>query len=59
MMELVDDHSLTGWWQSSPIDGYHFEHGFNARPGLIAADRTETAAANKYRSAAAAARSGL
>ena len=52
MMELVDDHSLTGWWQSSPIDGYHFEHGFNARPGLISADRTETPAAEKYRSAA-------
>ena len=52
MMELVDDHSLAGWWQSSPIDGYHFEYGFELQPGLITSDRVETAAAEKFRAAA-------
>lgn len=52
MTALVDDLSLAGWWQSSPIDGYHFEHGFELRPGLVRADRSETAAAEKYREAA-------
>ncbi|MGI9597612.1 MAG: hypothetical protein ACR2QK_15720, partial [Acidimicrobiales bacterium] len=46
--------SVAGWWQSSPIDGYHFEHGFELRPGLITADRSETASAGKYRNASAA-----
>lgn len=53
MMALVDDHSLAGWWQSSPIDGYQFGHGFSVKPGLITAERTETDAAQKYREAAA------
>lgn len=54
MMELVDDHSLAGWWQSSPIDGYQFEYGFRSNPGLIASDRSETPAAEKFRNAATA-----
>ena len=54
MMALVDDHSLAGWWQSSPIDGYQFGHGFDVQPGLITVERTETAAAQKYRDVAAA-----
>ena len=53
MLALVDDHSLAGWWQSSPIDGYQFGHGFDVQPGLITIDRTETPAAQKYREAAA------
>ncbi len=52
MLELVADQSLAGWWQSSPIDGYHFEHGYQLRPGLIEGDRGETPAAEKYRAAA-------
>lgn len=52
VMGLVDEHDLAGWWQTSPIDGYHFERGFGLRPGLITAERTETAAAQKYREAA-------
>ncbi|MEM7323679.1 MAG: family 1 glycosylhydrolase, partial [Actinomycetota bacterium] len=52
MQALVEDHSLAGWWQSSPIDGYHFGHGFSVNPGLITTDRTETTAAQKYREAA-------
>ena len=29
-----------GWWQSSPIDGWSWEKGFDPRPGIIASDRT-------------------
>jgi len=29
-----------GWWQASPIDGWHWQHGFTANPGLIDRDRT-------------------
>ncbi len=56
MLDLVDDHGLAGWWQTSPIDGYHFGYGFGVQPGLIRADRTETAAAQTFRNAADAAR---
>lgn len=28
-----------GWWQTSPIDGWHWQHGFDARPGLLDRDR--------------------
>lgn len=52
LMEMVEDQTLQGWWQSSPIDGYQFEHGFGLKPGLISSDRVETAAAEKYRAAA-------
>ncbi|MGH1493515.1 MAG: family 1 glycosylhydrolase [Acidimicrobiales bacterium] len=52
MMAMVEDQSLAGWWQSSPIDGYHFEHGFGIQPGLIRADRAETPAAGKFREVA-------
>ncbi len=54
LMAMVEDQGLAGWWQSSPIDGYHFEHGFNLRPGLLSTDRRETPAADKYRQAARA-----
>ena len=52
MLALVDELGLAGWWQSSPIDGYHFEHGFALHPGLLTADRGETPAAEKYRQVA-------
>jgi beta-glucosidase len=29
-----------GWWQSSPIDGWSWEKGFDPKPGVIASDRT-------------------
>ncbi|MEL6981568.1 MAG: family 1 glycosylhydrolase [Actinomycetota bacterium] len=57
MLDLIGDHGLAGWWQTSPIDGYHFTNGFGLHPGLISVDRTETAAAETYRAAAHAARS--
>ncbi len=40
---------LAGWWQSSPIDGYHYEHGFQLRPGLIRSNRTVAPAGEKFR----------
>ena len=52
MMGMVEEHGLAGWWQSSPIDGYHFQYGFGLHPGLITADRIETPAAEKFRAAA-------
>ena len=54
LLGLVEQHDLAGWWQASPIDGYHFERGFDLRPGLIEIDRSETAAAQKFREAASA-----
>ena len=45
VLDLVDEAaaggSVVGWWQSSPIDGYHWEYGHRLRPGLIDAQRTE------------------
>ncbi len=29
-----------GWWQASPIDGWHWEEGFDIKPGVIGSDRT-------------------
>ncbi|MEM9564821.1 MAG: family 1 glycosylhydrolase [Actinomycetota bacterium] len=52
LLDLVEEHDVAGWWQTSPIDGYHFEHGFGLQPGLIRADRSETEAARTYRNAA-------
>jgi beta-glucosidase/6-phospho-beta-glucosidase/beta-galactosidase len=28
-----------GWWQASPIDGWHWNRGFEANPGVISSDR--------------------
>lgn len=28
------------WWQSSPIDAWHWEQGFDSKPGIIGSDRT-------------------
>ena len=39
---------VVGWWQTSPVDGWHWLGGNTARPGLITADRTETAAARAF-----------
>lgn len=46
------DTGVQGWWQSSPIDGYHYKHGFNIQPGLITRQRETTGAAEKFRLAA-------
>ncbi len=42
------DIGADGWWQSSPIDGWHWQHGFTATPGLIDRDRTTRSAAASY-----------
>ncbi len=49
MMALVAEHDLAGWWQSSPIDGYHWERGSDIQPGLIDRQRRDTAAAQTFR----------
>lgn len=54
MGDIVDDLSLAGWWQASPIDGYHFGHGFSLQPGLLTVDRSETPAVDKFRRSPAA-----
>ncbi|MGF1596258.1 MAG: family 1 glycosylhydrolase [Acidimicrobiales bacterium] len=45
MLDVAADAGIVGWWQTSPIDGYHWERGFGLRPGIIGGDGTETAAA--------------
>ena len=47
--EAAVDTSVIGWWQSSPIDGYHWERGSSISPGIIGQDRTETEAAKTLR----------
>ena len=42
------DVGVAGWWQSSPIDGWHWQHGFTATPGLIDRDRTVRPAAGAF-----------
>jgi beta-glucosidase len=49
MLGIVNDQNVAGWWQSSPIDGYQFNHGFAVKPGLIDRGRTERSAADKFR----------
>lgn len=48
--EAAAETSVVGWWQSSPIDGYQWEHGDRIRPGLIDGSRVEGAAAETVRS---------
>lgn len=43
--------SVVGWWQTSPIDGYHWLGGTTVRPGLITRDRSETDAARAFAAA--------
>ncbi|MEL7210943.1 MAG: hypothetical protein AAGK32_22365, partial [Actinomycetota bacterium] len=47
LLDLVDElgSGLDGWWQSSPIDGYHWQHGNELSPGIIDRNRAETRAA--------------
>lgn len=47
--EAAAETSVVGWWQSSPIDGYHWEAGTTGNPGLIGRDRRESASAQSYR----------
>ncbi|MCP4222644.1 MAG: family 1 glycosylhydrolase [Actinomycetia bacterium] len=47
--EATADTTVIGWWQSSPIDGYHWERGSSINPGIIRQDRTEADAAKTLR----------
>lgn len=40
-----------GWWQTSPIDGWHWLAGFDAEPGVIDRDRNERDVAETLRRA--------
>ena len=42
------DVGAAGWWQSSPVDGWHWQHGFTVTPGLIDRNRTTRPAAASY-----------
>ncbi len=46
--EGVLDRNGDGWWQSSPIDGWHWERGFDGRGGLIDAARSERDVAHTF-----------
>ncbi len=48
----------TGWWQTSPIDGWHWLGGFGATPGVVDRDRNEREAAGTLRSLGAAGAKG-
>lgn len=37
-----------GWWQASPIDGWHWQRGFSAAPGLLDRDRNVRPAAQAF-----------
>jgi beta-glucosidase len=53
VLTLIDEAarttSVAGWWQTSPIDGYHWQRGFTVQPGLIDRNRRESAAAEAFR----------
>ncbi len=38
-MELSNRHDAAAWWQASPIDGWHWEHGDALRPGIVDSNR--------------------
>ena len=47
--EATKDTNVVGWWQSAPIDGYHWERAETLQPGLIDQQRRETASARIFR----------
>ena len=47
--DVAAETDIAGWWQASPIDGYHWQHGHRLRPGLLDADRAERLAAATFR----------
>ncbi len=42
------ERGASGWWQTSPIDGWHWQHGFDRTPGLFDHDRNRRAAADAF-----------
>lgn len=53
LLDIVDElgpgSGLDGWWQSSPIDGYHWRHGNGLSPGIIDRQRQATASVAELR----------
>ncbi|MEM7338333.1 MAG: family 1 glycosylhydrolase [Actinomycetota bacterium] len=47
--------SVMGWWQSSPIDGYHWRRGGEVNPGVVDRQRVERPEAQKLRVSSASA----
>ncbi len=51
LAELIDgavDLGVDGWFQSSPIDAWHWEAGERIEPGIVDADRRPKPAAAAY-----------
>lgn len=48
LIGLAQSQSASGWWQTSPIDGWHWEHGFGVQPGLATRDRELRPAAEAF-----------
>lgn len=48
LFDAAHELGANGWWQSSPIDGWHWERGFDNRSGIIATDRSEKTAATVF-----------
>jgi beta-glucosidase len=46
MIEGVREREVDGWWQTSPIDGWHWQHGFQRTPGVIDRERNRRTAAD-------------
>ncbi len=47
-MELASARGAAAWWQSSPIDGWHWEHGDTIRPGIVDKNRDVKPAADRF-----------
>ncbi len=45
LIDTASDIGAAGWWQTSPIDGWQWDSGFDTKPGVIRSDRTATDAA--------------
>lgn len=46
MVEGAKERGVDGWWQTSPIDGWHWQHGFERSPGVFDRDRDRRSAAD-------------
>ncbi|MEZ5342712.1 MAG: family 1 glycosylhydrolase [Acidimicrobiales bacterium] len=49
LMAAAENVGAAGWWQTSPIDGWHWDAGFDATPGVISSERTTARAADLLR----------
>lgn len=53
MIEGARERGAVGWWQTSPIDGWHWQHGFQSTPGVFDRDRNRRRAADALTGAGA------